>query len=82
MTPYNPLRMVSDGSVEKEIGYHGWIVALMDNIMIMEIHGPTYGLIQDMTSYRTEVCRTITILAIYNIIVKVYNWKARTIEHV
>jgi hypothetical protein len=51
--------------VEKERGYHGWIVALLDNSTIVEGHGPTYSRIQDTTSYRMEVSCTIAILAIY-----------------
>jgi hypothetical protein len=54
----------------------------MDNSMIMEGHGQTDGRIQDTTSYITEVSGTLAILAIYNMIVKVYNWKAKDIEHV
>jgi hypothetical protein len=76
------LRMASDGSFKNERGYHGWIVALTDKSTIMEGHGPTDGRIQDITSYRTEVSGTIAIQAIYNMIVKVYNWKAKYIEHV
>jgi hypothetical protein len=54
----------------------------MDNSTIMEGHGPTDGCIQDETSYRAEVSGTIAILPIYNMIVKLYNWKAKYIKDV
>jgi hypothetical protein len=54
----------------------------MDNTTIIEGHGPTDGRNQDTTSYRTELSGTIAILAIYNMTVNVYNWKAKEIEHV
>jgi hypothetical protein len=54
----------------------------MDNSTIMEGNGPTDGCIQDKKSYRAEVSGTIVMLEIYNMIVKVYNWKAKYIEHV
>jgi hypothetical protein len=76
------LPTASDGSVENEKGYHGWIVATLDNATIIEVQGLTNGRIQDTTSYRTEVSGTIAILTIYNMIVKLYNWKAKEIEHV
>jgi hypothetical protein len=43
------LRTASDGSVENEKGYHGWIVATLDNATIIEGHGPTEGRIKDTT---------------------------------
>jgi hypothetical protein len=76
------LRTASDRPVESELGYHGWIVALIYNSIIIEGHGPMDGRIQDTTSYRTEVSGTIVILAIYHMIVEVYNWKSKEIEHV
>jgi hypothetical protein len=82
MTRNTPLRTASDGSVENEQGYHDWIVALMDNTTIIEGHVPTDGRIQDTPSYITEVCGTISILKTYILIVKVYNWRAKEIEHV
>jgi hypothetical protein len=65
------LRTASDGSVENEKGYHGWIVATLNNTTIIERHCPTNGRIQDTTSYRTEVSVAIAILTVYNMIVKV-----------
>jgi hypothetical protein len=47
---------------------------------IIEGHGTTYGCIQDTASYRTEVCRMIAILAIYSLIVKLYNWRAKDVD--
>jgi hypothetical protein len=79
MTNIITLCTASDGSVENEKGYHGWIVATLNNATIIEGHGPTDGSIQDTTSYQTEVSGTIAILTIYNMIVKVYNWKAKEI---
>jgi hypothetical protein len=38
MTRSISLQTASDGSVENERGYHGWIVALMDNSTIIEGH--------------------------------------------
>jgi hypothetical protein len=49
----------------------------MDSAAIIEGRGPTDGHIQDTTSHITEVSGTIAILAIYSMIVKVYNWKAK-----
>jgi hypothetical protein len=76
------LRTASDGSVENERGYHGWIIALMDNTAIIEGCGPTDGNIKDTTSYRTEVCSTLTVLVVYGMIQAVYSWNASNIEHV
>jgi hypothetical protein len=76
------LRTASEGSVENEKGYHGWIFATLDNATIIEGHGSADGRIQDTTSYWTEVSGTISILTIYKMIVKVYNWKSKEIEHV
>jgi hypothetical protein len=36
MTSNIPIRTAKDGSENKELGYHGWVVALMDNTTIME----------------------------------------------
>jgi hypothetical protein len=76
------LHTTSDVLVENEKGYHGWIVTTLDNETTIEVHGPTDGTIQDMISYQTEVSGTIAILTIYNMTVKVYNWKAKETEHV
>jgi hypothetical protein len=54
----------------------------MESSTIIKGHGPTDGRIQDTTSYRTEVSGTISILAIYNMIFNVYNWKSKEIEDV
>jgi hypothetical protein len=54
----------------------------MDNTTIIEGYGPTYGRIEDTTSYRTEVCGTITVLTVYGMIQLVYKWNAAMIEHV
>jgi hypothetical protein len=45
------LRTASDGSVENEKGYHGWIIARMDNNIIIKGYGPTDGIIKDTTIY-------------------------------
>jgi hypothetical protein len=37
------LQTASDRSVENENGYHGWILACIDNIKIIEVYGPTDG---------------------------------------
>jgi hypothetical protein len=76
------LRTASDGSVENEKGYPGWIIVRMDNTTLIKGYGSTYGRIEDTTSYRTEVCSTIAILAVYGMVQSVYNWNAATIEHV
>jgi hypothetical protein len=80
------LHTASDGSVENENGYHGCIIARMDNTTIIEGYEPTDGRIEDTTSYttsyRTEVCGTIALLAFYGMIQSVYKWNASTIAHV
>jgi hypothetical protein len=76
------LRTASDLSVENEKGYHGWIIARIYNTTIIKGHVPTDGRIEDTTSYRTEVCGTIELLAVYGMIQSVYNWNATTIEDV
>jgi hypothetical protein len=63
-------------------GYHGWIIARMDNKKIVKGYGPTDGIIDVTTSYRTEVYGTIAVLVVYGMIQSVYNWNAATIEHV
>jgi hypothetical protein len=37
---------------------------------------------EDTTSYRTEVCGTIAVLAVYGMTQSVDKWNASTIEHV
>jgi hypothetical protein len=54
----------------------------MDNKTIIKGYGPTDGRIEDTTSYRTDFCGTITVLAVYGMIHSVYTWNAATIEHV
>jgi hypothetical protein len=81
MTSNIVIRTASNGSVENERGYHGWIIALTDNTTLIKGNRHTDGRIQVTTSYRTKVSGTIAILAIYNMMVKVYNWKAKEIEH-
>jgi hypothetical protein len=56
------LRTASDVSVERKRGYHGWIIAHMDNTPIIAGYGPTYGRNEDTTSYRTEVYGTVSVL--------------------
>jgi hypothetical protein len=43
----------SDGSVENEKGYHGWIVATPENATSIEGNCPTDCRIKYTTSYRT-----------------------------
>jgi hypothetical protein len=76
------LRTASDGSVENENGYHGWIIARTDNTKIIEGYGPSYDRIENTTSYRTEFYGTIAVLTVYGMIQSVYKWQASTIEHV
>jgi hypothetical protein len=76
------LRKAIDGSVENENGYHGWIIARIDNTTIIEGCGPTDGRIEDTTSYRTVVCGTIEVIAVYDMVHSVYKRNASTIEHV
>jgi hypothetical protein len=73
---------VSYGSVENELGYHGWIIARMKNTTIIKGYGPTDRRIEDTTSYITEVYGTITVLAVYIMIQSLYNWNAAKNEHV
>jgi hypothetical protein len=57
-------RTASGGSVENKRGYHGWLIARMDNTTIIEGCGPMDGRIKDATSYRTELCGAIAVLAV------------------
>jgi hypothetical protein len=76
------LQTASGGSVENEKGYHGLIIARIDNINIIYGYVPTDGRIEDTTSYRTEVCGAIDVLAVYSMIQSVYTWNTAIIEHV
>jgi hypothetical protein len=68
--PCPPPLEISDSipSVENEKGYHGCIIVHIDNTTIIEGYGPADGRIEDTASYRTEVCGTIAVLAVYGTI--------------
>jgi hypothetical protein len=64
------------------MGYHGWLIAQMDNMIRIEGVGATYGHIDDVTCYRAELCVNIVNVTVLAMTVDVYGFKPPCIEHI
>jgi hypothetical protein len=78
----SPIRSVSDGSVFNCLGYQGWLVATLDNEIIIQGFGATDSRVEDTHSYLAELCGSIETFAILNIIRRVYGVAPCSIQHV
>jgi hypothetical protein len=77
-----PIRSVSDGSVLDCLGCQRWLVATLDNAILIQGFGATGGRVENTHSYRAELCGNITTLTILNIIRRIYGFTPRSIQHV
>jgi hypothetical protein len=62
-------------------GFQGWLVEKLDNEVIIHGFGATDGRIEDVSSYRADICGNIATFTIINLIRKVYGFSPPTIEH-
>jgi hypothetical protein len=76
------IHSTSYGSVLHSLGYQGWFIATLDNGILLEGVGATYGRVEDTHSYKEELCGNIATLSILNIIRCVYGFNPPDIEHV
>jgi hypothetical protein len=76
------IRYASDVSVLHSLGYQGWLIATLDNGILLESFVATDGRVEDTHSYRAEICGNITTLSFLNIIRRVYGFTPTSVEHV
>jgi hypothetical protein len=76
------IRSASDGSVIHNQGFQGWLFAKLDNEIIIQGFDATNGRLEDVSSYRADICGNIAAFTIITLIRKVYGFSPPTIEHV
>jgi hypothetical protein len=76
------IRNASDGSVLYCQGFQGWLIAKLDNEVLVQGFGATYGRVDDVSSYRAEICGNIATFTVFTLIRKVYGFAPPSIEHV
>jgi hypothetical protein len=69
-------------SVLKCQGFQGWLVAKLDNEVLIKGFGATDRRVEDLSSYRAEVCSNIATFTILTLIRQVYGFSPRKIEPV
>jgi hypothetical protein len=82
MRSTSPIISASDGSVLDCPGYQGWLVATLDNEILIQSFGATDGRVEDTNSYRAELCGNVATFAIINIIRRIYGFAPHSIQHV
>jgi hypothetical protein len=82
LNPSTNIRSASDGAVLHCQGFQGWIIATMDNTILIEGFGAMDGHVEDINSYRAEICANIATFSVFTLIQKVCGFSAPTIEHV
>jgi hypothetical protein len=78
----SPIRSASDGSSLDFLGYQGWLVATLENEILIQGFVATEGCVEDTHSCRSELCGNIATFTIINIIRCVYSFAPRSIEQV
>jgi hypothetical protein len=63
-------------------GFQGWLIAKLDNEVLIQGSGATDGRLQDVSSYRAEICGNITTFTTLALIRKVYRFSLPHVEHV
>jgi hypothetical protein len=76
------IRSASDGSFLKFQGFQGWLVAKLDNEVLIKGFGATDGRVEDVSSYRTEIFCNIATCTMLTLIRKVYSYPPPNIERV
>jgi hypothetical protein len=76
------IRSASDGSVIHNKGFQGWLGAKLGNTLLIQGFGATDGRLEDVSSYRAEICGNITAFTIISLIQKSYGFSPPTIEHI
>jgi hypothetical protein len=79
---HTAIRSASDRSVLAFIGCQGWLIATLDNDVLLEGVGATDGRVKGINSYMAELGGNIATFTILNIIRCVYNFSPISIEHV
>jgi hypothetical protein len=78
----NNLRSTRDGSMIHNQGFQGWLVAKIDNEIVIQGIGATDWGLEDVSSYRAEICGNIATFTILTPIPKVYGFYPTNIEHI
>jgi hypothetical protein len=82
INPHTKNRSVSDRSVLHSQGVQGCVIAKLDNEVIVQGCGATEGRVDDVSSYRTEICGNITTFTVILLLRKSYGFPTPSIEHV
>jgi hypothetical protein len=64
------------------LGYQGWLITTLDNAILLEGFGATYGKVKDTHSYRDDLCGNVATFSILSIIRRVYGFVPTSIDHV
>jgi hypothetical protein len=75
-------RSASDGSVLHYQGFQGWLIAKLDNEVLIQQFGATDGRVYDVSSYHIEIGGNIATFTVFTLIRKVYGVSPPSIEHV
>jgi hypothetical protein len=76
------IRSTSDGSLLHCQGFQDWLIAKLDNKVIIQGFGATDGRVEVVSSYRAGICGNIATFTVFTLIHKVYGMSPPTIEHV
>jgi hypothetical protein len=68
------IRSASDGSVLHAQGFQGWLISKFNNEVLVQIFGATDVRIEDVSSYRAEICGNIATFTILTLIRKTYGF--------
>jgi hypothetical protein len=63
-------------------GFQGWLVAKLNNELLIQGFGATDGRLEGVSSYIAEICGNMATFTILTLIWKVYGFSPRKIEHV
>jgi hypothetical protein len=76
------IRSASDGSVFHCQGFQGWLIAKLDNEVLIQGFGTTDGLVEDVSSYRAYIWGSISTSTVFNLIRKVHGFSPPTVKHI
>jgi ribonuclease HI len=82
ISPLTNIRLASDGSFLHSQGFQGWLIAKLDNVVLIQGFGAKDGCIKDVSSYRAEICGNIATFTVFSLLRKVYCFSPPSIEHV
>jgi hypothetical protein len=63
-------------------GFQGWLVAKLNNELLIQGVGVTNSQLEDVSSYRAQICGNTVAFTIITLIRKVYGFSPPNIEHI